>query len=323
MKGKNTMSKAIGRIYGVGSRSPYGYETDYMKYLQGYNPYDYEQTLRNMSQSYADVRAKPEYNLNTAMQGNDYSLKLPEFVGSENYIAENKNMARDVIIDSYNNKKVDFDDIYYSRYDENGNRLYKGIAEEEGKYSDRSVDTPTNYGVTQAALDEYNAWNSSLRTMYNLPSDVKYLNVQQAKNIMEEMYHKRYSIDKIQKLPIAANVTDHIINGGTDANWLLADTVNDYKQLSYPRNIIISDKLAAVINDLQDNEIIPFNDLYTQRRMDRYFRVIDNKPEKINNLNGWYDRIKKFHSSQDEFDRLYKSKKEDYFRKYKSFYTGK
>ena len=89
---------------------------------------------------------------------------------------------------------------------------------------------------TQVALDEYNAWNSSLRTMYNL---------------------------------------------------------------------------------------IPFNDLYTQRRMDRYFGVIDNKPEKINNLNGWYDRIKKFYSSQDEFDRLYKSKKEDYFRKYKSFYTGK
>ena len=41
MKGKNTMSKAIGRIYGIGTRSPYGYETDYMKYLQGYNPYIY------------------------------------------------------------------------------------------------------------------------------------------------------------------------------------------------------------------------------------------------------------------------------------------
>jgi len=30
------MSKSIGRIYGVGSMSPYGYETDYMQYLQGY-----------------------------------------------------------------------------------------------------------------------------------------------------------------------------------------------------------------------------------------------------------------------------------------------
>ena len=40
-KEDNKMSKAIGRIYGVGSRSPYGYETDYMKYLQGYNPYIY------------------------------------------------------------------------------------------------------------------------------------------------------------------------------------------------------------------------------------------------------------------------------------------
>ena len=40
-KEDNKMSKAIGRIYEVGSRSPYGYETDYMKYLQGYNPYIY------------------------------------------------------------------------------------------------------------------------------------------------------------------------------------------------------------------------------------------------------------------------------------------
>ena len=46
------MSKAIGRIYGVGSLSPYGYETDYMQYLQGYNPYNYEQSLINMSQPY-------------------------------------------------------------------------------------------------------------------------------------------------------------------------------------------------------------------------------------------------------------------------------
>ena len=318
------MSKAIGRIYGVGSLSPYGYETDYMKYLQGYNPYNYEQSLINTPHPYANMRVNPEYNLNTTMQSNDYSLKLPEFDNSRNYYtAENKNGTIDALTNSSNSKKVDFDDIYYSKYDENGNRLYKGIAEEEGKYSDRSVDTPTNYGVTQAALDEYNAWNSSLRTMYNLPNDVKYLSMQQAKNIMEEMYHKRYSIDKIQKLPIAANVTDHNINGGTDANWLLADTVNNYKKLSYPRNVVVSDKLAAVINGLQDDEVIPFNDLYTQRRMDRYFGVIDNKPEKINNLNGWYDRIKKFYSSQDEFDRLYKSKKEDYFRKYKSFYTRK
>ena len=85
------MSKAIGRIYGVGTRSPYGYETDYMKYLQGYNPYDYEQTLRNMSQSYADISAKPEYNyIPPAMhtQSGEQQLKMP--AGSEYYITKPK-----------------------------------------------------------------------------------------------------------------------------------------------------------------------------------------------------------------------------------------
>ena len=42
------MSKSIGRVFGIGLSSPYGYETDYMQYLQGYNPYNYEQTLQNM-----------------------------------------------------------------------------------------------------------------------------------------------------------------------------------------------------------------------------------------------------------------------------------
>ena len=85
------MSKAIGRIYGVGSRSPYGYETDYMKYLQGYNPYVYEQTLRNMSQSYTDISVNSEYNYNppaTQMQSGEQQLKMP--AGSEYYITTPK-----------------------------------------------------------------------------------------------------------------------------------------------------------------------------------------------------------------------------------------
>ena len=45
------MSKSIGRVFGIGSSSPYGYETNYMQYLRGYNPYNYEQTLQNMMPS--------------------------------------------------------------------------------------------------------------------------------------------------------------------------------------------------------------------------------------------------------------------------------
>ena len=57
------MSKSIGRVFGTGSMSPYGYETDYMQYLQGYNPYNYEQTLQNMMPSAVNVNVQPDYQL--------------------------------------------------------------------------------------------------------------------------------------------------------------------------------------------------------------------------------------------------------------------
>ena len=57
------MSKSIGRVFGVGSSSPYGYETDYMQYLRGYNPYNYEQTLKNMMQGAVNVNVRPDYQL--------------------------------------------------------------------------------------------------------------------------------------------------------------------------------------------------------------------------------------------------------------------
>ena len=57
------MSKSIGRVFGIGSSSPYGYETDYMQYLRGYNPYNYEQTLQNMMPSAVNVNVQPDYQL--------------------------------------------------------------------------------------------------------------------------------------------------------------------------------------------------------------------------------------------------------------------
>ena len=65
------MSKSIGRVFGTGSSSPYGYETDYMQYLRGYNPYNYEQTLQNMMLSALNVNVQPDYQLSvqtTALQ---------------------------------------------------------------------------------------------------------------------------------------------------------------------------------------------------------------------------------------------------------------
>lgn len=59
------MSKAVGKVFGTGSTGPYGYETNYMNYLKGYNTSDYDQTLRNMTADAAsmsnNLQALPEY----------------------------------------------------------------------------------------------------------------------------------------------------------------------------------------------------------------------------------------------------------------------
>ena len=66
------MSKSVGKIFGVGSMSPYGYETDYMNYLRGYDTSNYDNTLKNMTVSAYDMSgnlsAMPEYQF-----GVDYS----------------------------------------------------------------------------------------------------------------------------------------------------------------------------------------------------------------------------------------------------------
>ena len=90
----------------------------------------------------------------------NYPQYTTNFWGSNpdnNYGFGNSNISTNVDL---LNKTYNFDDIYYSKYDEKGNIIYKGISDEEGGYSNRAVDTPTNYGITQSSLDEYNSWNS-------------------------------------------------------------------------------------------------------------------------------------------------------------------
>ena len=123
---------------------------------------------------------------------------------------------------------------------------------------------------------------------------------------------------------IARNVFDAEINQGTDAGKLLADTVNEYFQENYPRNMVISSELAEKINNLSEDDAIKINDVYTQKRMKRYFELVDNNHSQINNLKSWYNRARNHYSNQEEFDRIYKSTLDEYLnRKYRDYYTGK
>ena len=43
------MSKSIGKVFGTGSTSTYGYENNYLNYLRNYDTANYDNTLGNMT----------------------------------------------------------------------------------------------------------------------------------------------------------------------------------------------------------------------------------------------------------------------------------
>ena len=223
--------------------------------------------------------------------------------------------------------EYNFDDIYYSRKDDNNNFVYKGTADHEMGYSNRENDLggPTNYGITQSSLNEYNLWNHPLKKGKNFPKCVEHLKPQQAKQILDEMYYQRYGINQIDNVSIARNVFDGLMNQGTIAGYDLASAVNEYKNTNFVGNAKVSQNLANYINSFHEDDIIPFNDLLSRKRMSRYFDSVDNHPKSnINNLRGWYNRLQNYYSNFNEFEKLYKDRVDDYiFNKYPQYYTGK
>ena len=230
---------------------------------------------------------------------------------------------------------INFDDVYYSELGEDGNVIYQGTNKHEGGYSDRLNDLggPTNYGVRQAALNEYlYLWNDPIKKGGFFPTKVENLTPKQAKQIMYEMYYQRYNINKLQNLQLARNTFDAEVNQGTDAGKMLSRAMNEFygyqkgdSQKYFYENQVLNDMLANAVNNLTPEETIKINDILAKLRMERYFQSVDEKPiQNVNNINGWYNRAKSYHSNPQEFERLYKHRVDDYIKnKYPQFYNGK
>ena len=86
----------------------------------------------------------------------------------------------------------------------------------------------------------------------------------------------------------------------------------------------MSDKIADTINQLTKEEEDNINDLLSRKRMERYFNNVDKNPININNLRGWYNRIRTFYSNPQSFENLYQSQIDYYIKiKYAPYYNGK
>ena len=217
---------------------------------------------------------------------------------------------------------VTIDDLYESEY-KNGKLIYKGTADHEGGFSARQNDLggKTNFGITQSSLNEYNNWQSPLKKQDVFPTDVKYLKQNQAKQILDEMYLRRYNIDKLCKISLARHMLDQQMSIGTIPVSFLIDEVNKMEGTSFDKNRkTIPYALAEVLNQMDDEKIIELNNRLACRRMEKYFNSVDKWNK---NINGWYDRARSYYSDKDEFDRLFLKKRDEYLAKYKSYYNGK
>lgn len=82
------MSKSIGKVFGSGSSKAYGYEKNYTNYLQNYDTSNYDNTLRNMTQTALAASQKlgslPEYQFSA--DGSDEARQRAENATYQSYV---------------------------------------------------------------------------------------------------------------------------------------------------------------------------------------------------------------------------------------------
>lgn len=239
---------------------------------------------------------------------------------TEKYVKQTLEELRDI---KRKRAGYSFDKIYYTQVIDG--KEEKGTNENEGGYSDNQYDLggKTNYGVTQGSLDEYKNWHSSLKTEYNLPQSVKNLSHKQAKNILDEMYYKRYRINYIPNLLLARTTFDHCVNGGPKMNRNLYLAVNEIFNTNFEPSDTISNNLVDKISTLSQAEALSVRDKMVEKKMDFHFGKIDKRHDQINQLNGWYERAKSQYSDKDKFEKMYNGRWCEYVEKYFTYIDEK
>ena len=182
------MSKSIGRVFGTGAISPYGYETDYMQYLRGYNPYNYEQTLQNMMPSALNVNVQPDYQLsvqNSVLQPEKTTVPFSE--KPEEADARLRRMLNK-IIDNVNQMNA-YKESLYQPYNGYGNSMpdYNLTSEMQG----------SDYSLKLPEFD--NSRNYTTVSDFGYPNSTSYLQYRQMGNPYGINQNSLYEIPAIQQ----------------------------------------------------------------------------------------------------------------------------
>ncbi len=165
----------------------------------------------------------------------------------------------------------------------------------DGKSSPNAIDPlgKTNLGIPRQTLVEYENFKKSKKEP--LPStytkDVKKVSPKLAAQIYDEMYYKRYNIDKIQDENLAGHLLDITINPGPAraGRWLQEELNNHLGTNIKVDGIIGSGTIKQVEQAEKQGKITEINNAIAKKRYNFYQRKASD-PRKSGFKNGWLKR---------------------------------
>jgi len=154
------------------------------------------------------------------------------------------------------------------------NMIHKTMAE-EGGYVDnpKLIDQPTNSGITQPALDKYNADHPD----FDFPDNIKDLNAEQAQQIYSEDYYDKRRIGEIKNDRIANAIFDMgVMSNFNNVGKIVQTTLNN----SMGEHLIVDGKIG-------NNTIKALNNIPNDK-VDVFMRILkENRIAYLRGLPGW------------------------------------
>lgn len=172
------MSKSVGKVFGSGSMNPYGYETNYLNYLQGYDTSNYDNTLKNMTVSALDM----SNNLSS----------MPNYQFGADYSDAARQRAENATYQSYVDKLTP---QYQQQLDDMQTRLVnQGIPVGSAAYNraiggvQNNINEALNQAAYQSTLNGQNAYSQSLSDSINaadFQNNARQSYIDQIKSLLE------------------------------------------------------------------------------------------------------------------------------------------
>lgn len=167
----------------------------------------------------------------------------------------------------------------------------------EGGYVDDPNDAggQTNYGITQATLDQYRATLSPADAA-NLSVSVADLTTDQARQVYKTLYYDQKRIGDIADDTTAAQIFDLGVNHSPKAAGLIVQKaiLDVLPSSGIALDGIVGSKTIAILNQSPPATLLRIDNSMVDERIAYYRRLAQNDPSQQKFLNGWIARAESY-----------------------------